>query len=436
MVPRTDQTKNYEYRTQTAVSEQCPTLFLQVNHIKAAYCISRVWNVYVHQEDVDAVPEELKKAYNTTSLRQFFPWKEYQSLQTSQQITILQLQNTFITEFRTLLIHGFHPSDKGENVMWDDDIDITQINDLSGNPTGRWEIHKDTDDVVMSYEAIEDKFSKSIHLKDTTISNYMQKVFLSGDKTPVFAHVYEPISGTREVLVPSHHIPEALDLIKIVKIDLCRTMNHRAIIKNFEDYDDLILSTTTNESWQPFDIQLSIKESPHCNMAISPTEPHHKRARATKSARTQQYKSYAAATSYLNHNQRICSTIHTLPTTSTTSTIASFSENTGHSSSIPSQPFTHQDTTTNNMMTLYHEIRETINKLSTTVETNRVNHQKEMLQLEENQNQKFNQACEAQQQQILEIGQTYIQQIQEEQKSNNTLLKRCSRPRKYPLKRK
>jgi hypothetical protein len=115
----------------------------------------------------------------------------------------------------------------------------------------------------MSHEEIDDRFHNNMNLKTANISTYIQQAFVSGDQTPVFSHVYPPVLGIQEVLLPVHHIPEALDLIKIIKTDLCRVMNHRAILKNFPDSDDLILSTTIQDSWQPFDIQLNVARSPH-----------------------------------------------------------------------------------------------------------------------------------------------------------------------------
>jgi hypothetical protein len=111
-----------------------------------------------------------------------------------------------------------------------------------------------------------------INLTTTTISDFIQQAFISGDQTPVFAHVYTPILGAHEVLVPNHHIPEALEFIKPIKTELCRIMNHRAIITNFLDYDDIILSTTTVDCWKPFNIQLSIAKS-------SDAQPDQQRAR-------------------------------------------------------------------------------------------------------------------------------------------------------------
>jgi hypothetical protein len=219
MTPRTDQTALYELRTKTAASPGCPPFFMQAKHIKAAYCITKVWNVYAQSNEADKVAQELKAVYNTQSLRQFFTWKEYQSLHLNQQLTILQLHNTFTCDFRSLLIHGFNADDIGNNVMWDDDIEIYQTQDIDGLPSEQWEFHQNNEETTMTDESIEDRFHNNINLKKINISNFIQQAFLSGDQSPVFAHVYEPVMGTREVLVTTKHIPEALELIKVIKTD-------------------------------------------------------------------------------------------------------------------------------------------------------------------------------------------------------------------------
>jgi hypothetical protein len=338
-----------------------------------------VWNVYAQSNEADQVAKELKNTYNTADLRQFFTWKEYQSLQQKQQTTILHLHNTFSTEFRSLLIHGFSKEDTGTNVMWDDDIEIHQTIDAEGLPTGKWECYEDTEDNLMSYESIDDRFHNHTNLKTTNISDYIQQAFHSGDKTPVFAHVYAPILGAREVLVPSHHIPEALDLINIVKTDICRKMNHRAIIKNFPDHDDLILSTTVNDTWQPFDIQLTITEIDHLH------SHQNKRMRLPKTSWQPKNRSYAEVTNANRRNSYICDNIHTLPTHSTTSTITSISHNAD--TIITSDKQSNQTTETNqeNICTLLQElqtIHDNLCNLSSTVETNRQHHLHDIKQLE------------------------------------------------------
>jgi hypothetical protein len=421
LTPRKDQTLLYEQRAQLAVTNRCPPFFLQVQHMKAAHCLTKVWNVYAAPEDADELSKELKKAFNKPSLRQFFTWKEYQSIQLSQQLTILQLHNTFLTDFRSLLIHGFKPDDNGTYVMWDDDITIQRVTDTNGHTTEEWEFHTDTDDIVMSHELIEDRFHKKLNLTTTTISTFIQKAFLSGDETPVFAHVYDQIQGTREVIVPKHHIPEALDLIKTIRIELCRTMNHRAIIKNFPDYDDVILSTTTTTEWQPFDIQLSVEKAANIYQYTTPTRTQNKRTRTSKLNVNISHRSYAEATNSTNHYIEHYNETNSLPTTSTTSTITNTTNNTNQFDTSDSVYKNDEQPTQAHITSLYKEIKtihDTLTNIQQQVEIHKINQSTEIEHLESRFTKQLQTTTETNLLQIEETSQRYLLQMHTEQSSN------------------
>jgi hypothetical protein len=200
--------------------------------------------------------------------------------------------------------------------------------------------------------------------------------------------------GTREVLVTRQHIPEAIELIKIVKTELCRTMNHRAIINSFTDYEDLILSTTTTDNWKPFDIQLAIEttNSPY-------TDHHHKRMRLPKNNRKSSNKSYAEVTCANPQPNNVCNTIYTLPTNSTTSTITSLSRTTESNSLQNSHNRSTQDLNQTSLTSLLSEIKtlhDNLHNLSSTVASNKSHHQTEMEQFENRFSSKLQTTCEEQ----------------------------------------
>jgi hypothetical protein len=172
-------------------------------------------------------------------------------------------------------------------------------------------------------------------------------------------------------------------------------MNHRAIIKNFPDHDDLILSTTINDTWQPFDIQLTTTELDHL-----PTSHQNKRMRLPKPSWRQTNRSYAEVTNTNRRNSYICDTIHTLPTHSTTSTITSVSHNAD--TIITRDKQSNQATEANqaNISTLLQEIQtihENLCNLSSTVATSRQQHLHDMKQLETRFETKLQTAAEQQQ---------------------------------------
>jgi hypothetical protein len=112
------------------------------------------------------------------------------------------------------MIHGFSPNDDNNIKVWDDNKQIEPILDNVGDTTGTWkfsDINEEND--MQDDDDITDRFHENINLTTINITDYIQHHFQSGDKAPLFEHVYEPVLGTREVLVTRKHIPEALDLI-------------------------------------------------------------------------------------------------------------------------------------------------------------------------------------------------------------------------------
>jgi hypothetical protein len=93
---------------------------------KKASTTTKVWNVYANANNTEKITKELHKVINQPNLRQYYSWKEFNSLQTGQQIAVIRLQNQFLAEFHSLLIHGLKPTDIGETSMWNDDKSIEQ----------------------------------------------------------------------------------------------------------------------------------------------------------------------------------------------------------------------------------------------------------------------------------------------------------------------
>jgi hypothetical protein len=120
--------------------------------------------------------------------------------------------------------------------MWNDDKPIEQ-NSTKPKSNARLDTSINHDD---DGECINDRFYIDINLTTCTVTDFIQQSFFSGDNTPIFAHVYNPILGTREALVAHHHILEALDLIKIIRTDLCRIMNMNAITQAIANFDEII----------------------------------------------------------------------------------------------------------------------------------------------------------------------------------------------------
>jgi hypothetical protein len=301
-IVRADKTSMYEERISSSISDNCPPFFLQTKHLHASQAKTRVWNVYGDPAHVDIIIEKLKAAYNTGTFRQFFPWREYNSLQQAQQLTIIQMNNQFNTDFRSLMIPGFNTNDNNNVKMWDDDKPIEPVLDDEGEPTGKWAFTNQHEDDDMQEDDITDRFHNDFNLTTINITDFIQQNFISGDTTPIFAHVYDPINGTREVLVPLKHVPEAFDLIKTLKVELCRVMNLKSIQQSFDDGDDIIRQANISTPWTPFDIQTSIPAAHNTSIQYKPPQqPRKKRTKGFYHSETSSNKSYYEVASH-NHN--------------------------------------------------------------------------------------------------------------------------------------
>jgi hypothetical protein len=154
------------------------------------------------------------------------------------------------------MIPGFHTDDNINIKVWNDDKTIQQ-----DKTTGEWTFATQPEENDMQDDDISGRFHNNIDLTQINITDFIQQNFTSGDRTPVFAHVYEPVGGTIEVLVTIKHVPGALDLIKTIKVELCRVMNPDSIQKSFLYPEDVVLQATTTKIWTPFDIQTTIPET-------------------------------------------------------------------------------------------------------------------------------------------------------------------------------
>jgi hypothetical protein len=251
-IARIDQTAMNEDRIQQDTSSMCPDYFLQVKHLKIASVTTKVWNVYSEREDQEEVNREMKEAYNTTNFRQYYTWQEFQSLQPSQQLAILQIQNQFNTEMRSLIIPGFSTESENHKIQWTKENEITPKSDIPTEDTQDDTVMTPTD-IITPNESLE-----TPNVTTTVLTDYIHRAFLSGDNTPIFDHVYSPCNGKCEVLVRRSHVPEAMGLIKVIRTELCREMPGDLAYKVFDDAEALIELGYTTPAWRPFDIQLQI----------------------------------------------------------------------------------------------------------------------------------------------------------------------------------
>jgi hypothetical protein len=180
-----------------------------------ANALTKIWNVFTHPDESDQVANEVKAAVNTGEFRQSYTWKEFNSLQGNKQ-KLQKSTNNSKPSTVAWSSQAFRPLSAQSAICGKIIYPYTQlltpwtIKQKNGHST------KPSDEATMHNEAMEVRFDGNINLTNTTIKKYIQQKYISGYSKPLFAHVYEPILGTIEVLIKPHHLPEALDLLKVI----------------------------------------------------------------------------------------------------------------------------------------------------------------------------------------------------------------------------
>jgi hypothetical protein len=303
--------------------------------------------------------------------------------------------------------------------MWDDDIPIHPIPGQDETNSTNRHIDETSVDDLMHDESITDRFHRGIYLKNITVSNFIQQKFISGDGTNIFEHVYAPILGTREVLVRRHHVPEALNLIAVIHVELCRIMNHKSIIQTYDNYDEILKQTTTSEPWLPFDIQAEICSAPGNTNNYPSFIQRSKRSRANEN-RNDQYKERL----YQHQNDSFSqqNTSHHSSTPHSYCSIATATTNTSNVTDNSTYDLTTTNTpttdTTDIVSSLRHEVRtltESIQKIDTKVNDSNIATTSAIQSLEISQTARMNDMERTHNNQIQELDDNFLHQLQTSQ---------------------
>jgi hypothetical protein len=229
--------------------------------------------------------------------------------------------------------------------------------------------------------------------------------------------------GTREVLVSPKHIPEALDLIKTIKIELSRVMSTQVVHKTFLDTDELLIQSNNTDPWTPFDIQSSIPAAVNHQITkhhLQESRP--KRARHSTKPGTISYSSYydAVTKGAIDECPSCDKYSITIPTTEST---------TSHPSHITVDTSTVSDkqahTISDTLAKLQHELLElksTISSIDNKMEQYNNNKTDEINLSEKQCNQRIDLLQANNQLSLQDLSQKFLEQMQLQQNSNTTLL--------------
>jgi hypothetical protein len=177
-------------------------------------------------ENVERLQEEMNKLNETKSVA-FFHWGEYLSLTTEQREDIINHQNKWNANIRSLLLSGF-------------------TNNADEHPM------KSEDESVMNTNT-----TITDYLYETNVTDYFRKHVAAGNGTRLFAYVYPPVKGTYEFLVKVQHESEAKDYLKKAMGELTKRMTTDVIEKTFRDID-AATESIHSPPWRPYSRSLMI----------------------------------------------------------------------------------------------------------------------------------------------------------------------------------
>jgi hypothetical protein len=118
-----------------------------------------------------------------TPMFDFFPFQSFLNMEEGKKLMVINNQNKFTNEHRSLLLNGFIDNDDNIPMFVEED-----------------------DTLELSEEEQE--------LSKTTVSNYLRYNIRATEGEPLFSYVYPPINGVREFLVTVNNYYDALSYLE------------------------------------------------------------------------------------------------------------------------------------------------------------------------------------------------------------------------------
>jgi hypothetical protein len=175
----------------------------------------------------------------------FFPWHDYSCMNSGKKLTQLNIWRKWSLTLYSLLITDF----------------------------------KDDEDNIPMHvtEKLSNDVSKKTYKESTSVSNYIRNNIKSVTGKNLFAYVYPPINGVREVLVKWENFSDATRWIASAHGELAREMNGKAIRRVFKDPEQAI-NASKLKKWEVFTRAHEIEET---EVKKQDTENYTKRIRHT-----------------------------------------------------------------------------------------------------------------------------------------------------------
>jgi hypothetical protein len=181
---------------------------------------TRVVMIKCDEEDYDVLQDHFL-TLNTQQVLNFFPWKEFTSLNDPLRDTAFQKAFNFNKNYRSVTMGGFR--DNEDNIPMRYKVRHTgQVENAVTDPMGTM-----------------------------LVSDYLGTL-TAANGTKLFSHVYEPIAGFRDTLVHVDNFTEAKEFAKVALNELGREMNSASRLMVFRDYQEIEEAMNCKPKWKPF----------------------------------------------------------------------------------------------------------------------------------------------------------------------------------------
>ena len=220
-IPRNETIELHTKRLLKKLPKNSPKFQLSISSLyvrSGSRC--RIIMMRADSENVTTLQEEMRKLNDKKTLA-FFHWGEFLSLTQEQRESIINHQNKWNKNIRSLLLTGFTSNPDSHPMKTIDEEDM------------------DTNTVTSDF------------LYSTSVTEYFRKYVKTGNGNNLFAYVYPPTCGTYEFLVKAQHESEAKDYLNKAIGELVKRMTPDVIDMTFEDTEAataLIHSTP----WKPY----------------------------------------------------------------------------------------------------------------------------------------------------------------------------------------
>jgi hypothetical protein len=221
VVPEPDNLRMHTIRIRKYLPEKHPKLQL---FSKTLYDSrrrgTRVVMIKCDKEDYDELQDQFL-TLNTQQVLNFFPWKEFTSLNDPLRDMAFQKAFDFNKNYRSVTLEGFR--DNEDNIPMRYKVRQTgQVENAVTDPMGTM-----------------------------LVSDYLGTL-TAANGTQLFSHVYEPIAGVRDTLVHVDNYTEAKVFAKVALIKLGREMNSASRLMVFRDYQEVKEAMNNKPKWKPF----------------------------------------------------------------------------------------------------------------------------------------------------------------------------------------